>query len=146
MRLSKAIQNNEIKVYYQPKIEAGSTRIIGGEALVRWQKDDGSFIYPDEFIPDLEKSGKIIELDYFVYEHVFRTLRKRLDEGKTIVPISLNVSRAHMKNMKIYDYVKALFARYQIPIKSIEFELTESMYIDGINTVLPMLREYREHG
>ena len=101
MRLSKAIQNNEIKVYYQPKIEAGSTRIIGGEALVRWQKDDGSFIYPDEFIPDLEKSGKIIELDYFVYEHVFRTLRKRLDEGKTIVPISLNVSRAHMKNMKI---------------------------------------------
>lgn len=146
MRLSKAIQNNEIKVYYQPKIEAGSTRIIGGEALVRWQKADGSFIYPDEFIPDLEKSGKIIELDYFVYEHVFRTLRKRLDEGKTIVPISLNVSRAHMKNMKIYDYVKALFARYQIPIKYIEFELTESMYIDGINTVLPMLREYREHG
>ena len=54
MRLSKAIQNNEIKVYYQPKIEAGSTRIIGGEALVRWQKADGSFIYPDEFIPDLE--------------------------------------------------------------------------------------------
>ena len=61
--LRKALSNGEIKVFYQPKIEAGSTRVVGAEALVRWQKPDGSFIYPDMFIPALEENGSIVELD-----------------------------------------------------------------------------------
>ena len=73
--LTDALKNEDIKVYYQPKIEAGSTRVIGAEALVRWEKKDGAYMYPNDFIPELEKSGRVIELDYFVYRKVFQKIR-----------------------------------------------------------------------
>jgi len=144
--LANALENEYIKVYYQPKIEAGSTRVIGAEALVRWEKQDGAYMYPNDFIPELERSGRVIELDYFVYRKVFQKLRERLDEGKPVVPVSLNVSRAHMKNLAIYDYVKELFKKYKIPPHYIEFELTESMYVDDFETFRPMIDEFRAAG
>lgn len=144
--LTEALENEYIKVYYQPKIEAGSTRVIGAEALVRWEKNDGAYMYPNDFIPELERSGRVIELDYFVYKKVFQKLRERLDEGKPVVPVSLNVSRAHLKNLAIYDYVRELFKKYKIPPHYIEFELTESMYVDNFETFRPMIDEFRAAG
>ena len=144
--LANALENEYIKVYYQPKVEAGSTRVIGAEALVRWEKQNGTYMYPNDFIPELERSGRVIELDYFVYKKVFQKLRERLDEGKPIVPVSLNVSRAHMNNLAIYDYVKELFRTYKIPPHYIEFELTESMYVDNFETFRPMIDEFRAAG
>lgn len=144
--LTEALENEYIKVYYQPKIEAGSTRVIGAEALVRWEKQDGAYMYPDDFIPELEKSGRVIELDYFVYRKVFQKLRERLDNGNPVVPVSLNVSRAHLKNLEIYNYVKELFKKYKIPPHYIEFELTESMYVDDFETFRPMIDEFRAAG
>ena len=144
--LKKALYNGEIKVFYQPKIEAGSTRVVGAEALVRWQKADGSFVYPDMFIPALEENGSIVELDFFVYKQVFRTLHSRLKAGKPVVPVSMNVSRAHLEDGRIYDYVKDLFEKYKVPPKYTEFELTESMYVQNIDTILAMVKEFREKG
>lgn len=144
--LKKALYNGEIKVFYQPKIEAGSTRVIGAEALVRWQKPDGSFIYPDMFIPVLEENGSIVELDFFVYEQVFKTLQERISAGKPIVPVSMNVSRAHLDDGRIYDYVKGLFKKYHVHPKYTEFELTESMYVQNINKILTVVKEFREKG
>lgn len=144
--LKKALYNGEIKVFYQPKIEAGSTRVIGAEALVRWQKPDGSFIYPDMFIPALEENGSIVELDFFVYEQVFKTLQERISAGKPIVPVSMNVSRAHLDDGRIYDYVKGLFKKYHVHPKYTEFELTESMYVQNIDKILTVVKEFREKG
>lgn len=113
--IRKAIEDGEMKVFYQPKVEAGSTRVVGAEALIRWQRLEGSYVFPDDFIPELERSGKIVDLDYFVYRTVFRTIRKRLDMGKPVVPVSVNVSRVHLRDLKIYDYLKFLFRKYHIP-------------------------------
>ncbi len=144
--LNRALSNGEIKVFYQPKIEAGSTRVVGAEALVRWQKPDGSFIYPDMFIPALEENGSIVELDFFVYEQVFKTLQDRVRAGKPIVPVSMNVSRAHLEDGRIYSYVKELFKKYHVLPQFTEFELTESMYVQNIDKIVSVVKEFREKG
>lgn len=135
----KAIANKEFQVYYQPKIETDTLHLIGAEALVRWQKPDGKFIYPDEFIPFIERSGQIVDVDYYVYRQVFQFIAKRLKEGRTVVPISLNVSRVHLGKMHILEYVKELFQEFKIPVSLIEFELTESIYLDNTEKALELI-------
>lgn len=137
--LSRAIENGELKVYYQPKMETGSFQMEGAEALIRWQKPDGRFIYPDEFIPLIEKSGQIVELDYFVYREVFKFIAGRMRENKPVVPISVNVSREHLNKMEILSYVRSLFEEYRIQPNLIEFELTESIYIENTKKVLQLI-------
>lgn len=144
--LHTAIENEELKVFYQPKIECGSEKVIGAEALVRWFKPDGTCIYPDTFIPLFESNGLIIEVDYFVYKKVFEHLRNRLDNELPVVPISMNVSRAHLASDEILDYIQSLFDKYQIPPELVEFELTENIYIENINTVLPLINKMRSFG
>ena len=115
-------------------------RLIGAEALVRWQKPDGTFIYPDQFIPLIERSGQVVDVDYYVYREVFRFIADRIAEGKKVVPVSLNVSRIHLNKMHILEYVKGLFEEYQIPSDMIEFELTESIYLDNTEKALSLVK------
>lgn len=137
--LSKAIEKGEFKIFFQPKIETKSHEIIGAEALVRWQRPDGKFIFPDEFIPLIERSGQIVELDYFVYREVFRFIANRLAKGRKAVPVSMNVSRVHLAKMGILSYVQSLFHEYQVPSDLVEFELTESIYIDNSRRALELI-------
>lgn len=144
--LSKAIENGELKVYYQPKMKTGSLQIDGAEALIRWQRPDGCFIYPDEFIPLIEQSGQIVELDYFVYREVFKFIAGRMAENKPVVPISVNVSRAHLNKMEILPYVRSLFEEYRIQPNLIEFELTENIYIENTEKALQLIEGLHEMG
>ena len=137
--IPKAIAKHEFKVYYQPKMETETVHLIGAGALVRWQKPDGKFVYPDEFIPYIERSGQIVDVDYYVYRETFRFIAERLREGKKVVPISLNVSRVHLNKMHILEYVKELFEEYKIPSDLIEFELTESIYLDNTKKALELV-------
>lgn len=144
--LPRALKNRELKVYYQPKVEAGTGRAIGAEALIRWQRADGSFIYPDEFIPVFEKKGNIVDVDFFVYREVFATIRDRLDKGLPVVPVSMNVSRVHLQYNDILPYVKSLLDEYKIPAQYVEFELTESMHIEKMDKTLPLINEFHKMG
>ena len=137
--IPKAIANHEFKVYYQPKIETETLKLIGAEALVRWQRPDGSFVYPDQFIPLIERSGQVVDVDYYVYREVFRFLADRIAEGQHVVPVSLNVSRVHLSKMSILGYVKDLFEEYEVPPELIEFELTESIYLDNTERALDLI-------
>ncbi|MCM1047914.1 MAG: GGDEF domain-containing phosphodiesterase [Clostridiales bacterium] len=144
--LPDALQNGEFKVYYQPKMQTETLNIIGAEALIRWQKPDGTFIFPDEFIPLIEHSGQIIDLDNFVYREVFKFISKRIRENKPIVPISVNVSRIHLQKLEILPYIKSLFDEYRIPPEMIEFELTESIYIENTDKALQLVDGFHAMG
>ncbi|MCH5261928.1 MAG: EAL domain-containing protein [Lachnospiraceae bacterium] len=135
----KAIANREFKVYYQPKVATETLELIGAEALIRWQKPDGSFIYPDQFIPFVERSGQIVDVDNYVYREVFRFLAERIAAGKKVVPVSLNVSRVHLNKMDVLEYVKDLFEEYKVPTDLVEFELTESIYLDNTEKALELV-------
>lgn len=144
--IPKALKQKEFQVYFQPKIDTDTLELIGAEALVRWQKPDGSFVYPDEFIPLIERSGQVIDVDYYVYREVFCFLSKRLKEGKKVVPISLNVSRVHLQKMHILTYVKELLEEFQIPCSLVEFELTESIYLDNTEQALALIKGLHKMG
>ena len=131
----RALENNEFMVYLQPKVLCRSYVIVGAEALIRWRKPDGSFVYPDEFIPAFESNGCVRKTDYFVYESVFKYLKERIDKGLFCVPISMNVSRIHLFNNRFVEFIGELLDKYQIPTNLIEFELTESICLEGLPSV-----------
>ncbi len=135
----EAIKDHEFQVYYQPKIGTKDKKLVGAEALVRWKKPDGHFVYPDDFIPVVEQSGQVVDVDYFVYREVFRFIAEKLKRGQKIVPISLNISRIHLNKMGILGFVQSLFDEYQIPPEMVEFELTESIYIQNPDKAMQLV-------
>lgn len=141
-----AIKDGELMPYYQPKIDSDTGKIGGAEALVRWRKPNGSFIYPDQFIPAIEKSGQITEVDYFMYEEVFKFIHEKLDKGQKIVPISLNVSRMHLKNLDIVDKIMALMDKYSVPPEYLEFEITESTCMDNPDKAIKFIEKMHNMG
>lgn len=143
-KVDEAIAEREFLVYLQPKVNSKTQEIIGAEALVRWKKKDGTMVFPDEFIPVFERNGKIIDVDYYVYEEVFRYLRKRFDNNLPVVPISMNVSRVHLQDEKIIDKIAELMEKYQIPCKCLEFEITEQVYVEKLQEALPFIEKLRE--
>jgi len=144
--IDSAIVNNELIAYYQPKVNSETGQVSGAEALVRWKKPDGTIIYPDQFVPIIERSGQIIEVDYFMYREVFKFIANRIKAGKKVVPISINVSRQHFKKLEIINYVKSLQAEYNIPSKYIEFEITETVCMTDTIKAIKFIRMFHEMG
>lgn len=137
--LDVAIRTGQMQVYIQPKTAADGVRVVGGEALVRWIKPDNQMVFPGDFIPIFEKSGDIITLDYFVYKEVFKYQRNRLDNKLPVVPISVNVSKLHLKNDNLQRYLERLFVDYKMPVELIELELTENVYIENMDQAMRLL-------
>ncbi|MGN0642477.1 MAG: EAL domain-containing protein [Huintestinicola sp.] len=142
----EALTNKEFKVFYQPKHSIKENRIGGAEALCRWQKSDGTMISPGEFIPVFENNGFIAELDFYVYRTVCADLREMLDSGIEPPLISVNVSRAHLKDPKFADKFCELVDRYEIPHKYIELELTETMFLENLDKMLGVIGSLRLRG
>lgn len=90
--ICSAMDNGEFTFYLQPKCILQTGKIIGSEALVRWISPEKGFISPGQFIPLLEKNGFINKLDVYIWDKVCQTIRRWLDEGRTVLPISINVS------------------------------------------------------
>ena len=88
----------------------------------------------------------IVEMDYYVYENVFIEIKKRIDEGLPLVPISMNISSVHLKEGELMDYINYLFDKYPIPAKYVEFELTESIYIENLEAALELINSLRSKG
>lgn len=142
----QAIVKRDILVYYQPKISLKDKKVVGAEALVRWKKPDGSLMMPNDFIPYLEKSGYIINLDFYVYEEVCKQIRKEIDSGNDVLPVSVNVSKIHLKNDDFIPKIMALVRKYRIPAEYLEFELTESVFLDNQDNAVKIIDEMRSMG
>lgn len=121
----EALKNEEFMVYYQPKVTLKNYRLNGAEALCRW-KHDGEMILPYRFIPVLEQSHMICDLDFYVLERVCRDLARWQAEGKMLVRVSVNLSRVHLGDMNLVEHVVELVDKYKVPHEYIELELTET--------------------
>ncbi|MBQ9899366.1 MAG: EAL domain-containing protein [Ruminococcus sp.] len=124
-RFPRALAMEEFRVYYQPKVALGGCVMIGAEALSRWLTDDG-IVPPGDFIPILEKNLDICRLDLYVLEHVCRDLRRWLDEGRRVVPVSVNLSRRHLGDPELISHILTPIDKHHIPHELIEIELTET--------------------
>lgn len=141
----KALADHEFTVYYQPKVEVNSNKIIGAEALVRWFRQ-GRLVPPGDFVPTLEKEGKICGLDYYVLEEVCIMLKKWQDSGRPLVCISSNFSRKHLDDPDFAKKVLAIVDKYGIEHKYIEIELTESEEFSDYGVMSGFVDEFRRNG
>lgn len=128
--IKSGIENKEFKSWFQPKYGKDGKTIIGSEALVRWYKY-GSIISPYIFIPLCESTGLIKEIDELILEDVCLNLRKWIDQGKKVVPVSINLSRSYLDNPNFIDKLINYIHVYNIPKNLIEFEITESSLINN---------------
>lgn len=125
-QMERALENGDFKIYLQPKFSLAGRRVVGAEALVRWQDGEQAFFRPDSFIPYFERNGFITRLDRYMFEQSCIQLRQWLDAGLEPVPISVNLSRANLAAGTLAGY-QAIRERYGIPPSLLEFELTETM-------------------
>ena len=144
-KLADAIVSGEIRPFYQPKVDAQTGQIVGGEALCRWFQG-GKIVPPDEFIPALEQTNDICDLDLFMLECVCRDQRKWLDggTGRKLVPMSVNFSRKNIMNLKLADMIESILDKYCIPHDAIEVELTETttdVEFSDLKRVVTQLRD-----
>ena len=144
--LEEAIGNSEFKLYLQPKWSLETGKIVGAEGLARWEKRNGEIVSPGEFIPPLEKSGKIVELDFYMYEKVLRQQRKWLNAGCSVVPISVNLSRHHIHDEQLVEKLVDLLKTYGIDSKLIEIEITESAFIEDQTALIELMKAIKEKG
>lgn len=129
--MDNALREEQFVVYFQPKYELEKFTPYGAEALVRWQKPDGTLVSPGEFIPIFEKNGFITKLDYYVWEKVCQFIRRELDTGRELAPISVNVSRVNLYTPDFLENMVDLVEKYKIPPKYMNLEITESVFSDG---------------
>lgn len=128
--MEAALANNEFFVMYQPKVDLQSEKVVGAEALVRWQSPVLGYMPPNSFVPLFERNNFIVKLDFYVYEQVFKFIRKCMDNKEPTVPISVNVSRNHDKPDKFVHSFIALLKKYDISPTLIEVELLERATLD----------------
>lgn len=144
--LQMALQEGAITYYLQPKCDIRSGRIVGAEALVRWIDTQKGVISPEVFIPVLEKTGLISRVDVYVWEAVCRDIRKWMDQGKTPLPISVNMSRKDIYIIDAVEILKNLMAKYRLDSQLLEIEITESAYAENDSHTKRLLTELRTNG
>lgn len=145
-QLVQAYDKKKFVVFYQPKYDAATQKLVGAEALVRWKQDDGSYIPPFKFIPTAEKNGFIIKLDKYVFKRVCEDQKRWLDEGRKIVPISVNLSRQHLYNPKLVEEYQKMVVKSGVPIDKLELEITESALFENHDEFLTIINKLRNVG
>ena len=144
--MEKALINKEFQVYLQPKYSTKEEKLAGAEALVRWIHPSEGFIPPGRFIPIFEKNGFILQLDDYMLEEISRQQSLWLSQGLDLIPISVNVSRAHFTREDLAEHICGIVDKYNVPHQYIELELTESAFFDDKEVLLDTVKKLREFG
>lgn len=141
-----ALKREEFQIYYQPKHDARTGRIVGAEALVRWPHPEFGFLSPAEFIPVFEQTGFISEVDFYAWKRTCLNQRKWQERGLHIVPISVNCSRSELLQS---DFLRKWFKPIKdnmITPQSMHLEVTESLFSEQLDRLAKVLRECQKRG
>ena len=142
----ESLKNGDFKVYYQPKHEAKTGKLVGAEALVRWIHPEYGFMSPGDFIPLFEQNGFIVENDYFVWNKTCENIRKWEDRGIKTVPVSVNGSKLTMANTELIDILKGSVEKYNLDPSQLHLEITETLMEDTTDEMVEKLKTIREMG
>ncbi|MDP2902947.1 MAG: EAL domain-containing protein [Methylovulum sp.] len=145
-RLRKAIEQQELRVYYQPQVDIASGKIIGAEALVRWHHPEQGLIPPVRFIPIAEESGLIIAIGEWVLYETCRQGRAWLDAGLLPLTLAVNVSSHQFRYSNITNLVASILEKTGFPACQLELEMTESSLMEDQDNVIAVLSGLRAQG
>lgn len=144
--IKRGLDEDEFTFFVQPQCDIATTKIVGGESLVRWVHKDGTMVPPGVFIPVLEKNGFIADLDKVIWDKVCQWLRQCLDKGYNPVPISINVSRIDIFSMDVPKYLINLMEKYELDTELLKVEITESAYAESSEKIINTVNVLQNHG
>lgn len=146
MKAQAALQEDRFTFLLQPQVDLRTGKIVAAEALARGIGPDGHLVSPAEFIPYMEANGSIGTLDFLVYRHVCEFMEQRLKAGKPVVRTSINLSRLHLKDPHRADSLIFMAKEHSIPAELIEFELTETVFLDDMACAREFITKLRAAG
>ncbi len=144
--LRKALERDELMVYYQPKFEARTGKMCGAEALLRWQRPERGLVMPGAFIALAEKTDLIVPVGERVVEQVVAQLAAWQRAGWSAVPVAINVSPEQLRRADVASFLREQLHAAGIPPSLIEVEITESAMVDQGEAVQQQLARLRELG
>jgi len=146
--IHKAIENNEFFIHYQPQLDVKENKVIGAEALVRWNHPEKGAISPGKFIPIAEESGIIIRLEEYIFHAIFKDIKVLFEspKGQQLKHIAINVSTAHFLQPSFVDNLMILIQKYKLQPAWIELEITESGLIRNIDDAIKKIKDLKNFG
>lgn len=142
--MHKALAERQFQMYLQPKFRLDTGELCGAEVLARWLHPRKGIIPPMDFIPLFEKNGFILKLDEYMWDEACKTIRGWIDAGKEPIPLSVNISRYHIKHNNLEAVFMELLKKYDIDPALLHLEITESLFLDNpeeLNRVLDKLKK-----
>ncbi|REG86971.1 bifunctional diguanylate cyclase/phosphodiesterase [Marinomonas pollencensis] len=144
--LTKALQNNEFELYYQPQFDLNTKQIFGAEALIRWNHPTKGLIFPDQFIQLAENTGQIIKIGHWVLENGISYLARRREQGLPYILLHVNLSSQQLSDPNLATIVKALLYKYQVPAKWLGVEVTETSLLEDVSLAKALLQTLKDMG
>jgi len=144
--LRGALQRNELFLMYQPQSDVASGKLIGAEALLRWQHPRLGLVPPDKFIRIAENSGLIIPIGEWVLRTACAQARQWHNQGLPAVPVAVNVSAVQLRQEGFLDLIRRVLHDTGLPPKYLELELTESLIMSNAEGIVSMLRQLKDTG
>lgn len=146
-QLHRAMHNNEFVLHYQPKVAAGSGKLLGLEALIRWNSPERGIVSPAEFIPVLEETGMILEVGKWVLQQAAADYRQWAEAGLNPVPIAVNISAMQLRQEGFAEIIRdAVSANEGSRPAAIDIEITESVLMEDIGRTIPSLQRLQDAG
>lgn len=145
-RLKNAIKNHEFILNYQPYWDTHSRKMVGMEALLRWQSPENGLVMPGKFIHVLEETGMIVEVGDWVFESVVRQLTAWRDQGYPVVPVSFNLSMIQFRRKDLVEKIRRTLAASGLDPALLTAEITESAFMEDIEYTGAVLVELRKMG
>ena len=144
--LQDALDGNQLSVHFQPQYSLRSGRLLGAEALVRWQHPELGWIPPEDFVPIAEEIGEILAVGRYVLRKACREARKWIDIGNPNLKVAVNLSPAQFAYQNLLDTVHAALRDADLPARSLELEITETMLMRDRDATIATLRDLSDLG
>lgn len=145
IEVQRALENHEFILHWQPQCNTRTGKIVGVEALVRWNHPQRGLVHPADFIPILERNGFIASLDLYVWEEACRLIKNWIDRGKTPIPACVNISRGDLYSIDIVREITDLVDRYGLDRSILHLEITESAYAED-EKMIEAVSQFKELG
>jgi diguanylate cyclase (GGDEF)-like protein len=145
-QLRRALQRREFVLHYQPRVDVLSGRIIGAEALIRWQHPERGLVPPNDFIPAVEDSGLVIPIGEWAIEEVCRQIAAWRDAGMVPVQVAVNLASTHLREPALPGLVREALARHGVPAQLLGIEVTESILLTDPEVSIEIARQLCAQG
>ena len=144
--LYEAIEKKQFSVHYQPKVNCITYKIVGLEALVRWQHPTLGLLDPGTFIPIAENSGEMVRLGKLIMDQVFQDISEWKNNGMPSCSVSVNLSPQQLEDSTLLHYLRSQLSRHEMAAHEIEFEIIESLFASKKDIIQTTLRDIQNEG